>query len=82
MTCSEMACLIFGYWKRDPQSQEEKLLKQHIRDCDDCQRFIRSMGERFGNGESEVSCGEIPNELLEALSSLIQKEHIIFRCVR
>ena len=72
MTCTETADIIYKFCEERPSSQEERELRDHLGVCEKCRDFIEQLGKRFQLGDFNVSCGEIPNELIEALSRIMR----------
>lgn len=71
MTCNEAAHLIYQFCEQKP-AREARELRRHLQVCQKCRQFIEQLGERFRMGELNVSCGEIPDELIEALSRIMR----------
>lgn len=72
MTCDEAAELIYRFAETKPASEAQKEFQEHIRKCPACMKFIRQLAQKAGS-RFDVSCGEIPDALLEEFSVLMRK---------
>jgi hypothetical protein len=71
MTCKEAADLIYTFAETKPSSEAQKQFQTHIRKCPECIEFIRGLGKK-AETQFDVSCGEIPDTLLEEFSHLMK----------
>jgi hypothetical protein len=72
MTCNEAAELIYSFSETKPNSLAQKEFQEHIRKCPKCMAFIRDLAGK-ANARFDVSCGQIPETLLEEFSILMRK---------
>jgi len=72
MTCNEAAQLIYQFCENRPSSEEIREVRKHVGICQRCREFIEGLRKRFEIGDSNVSCGEIPDELIESLSRIMR----------
>ena len=72
MTCDEAAELIYRFAETKPSSEAQKEFQKHIQKCPACMKFIRGLAQRT-DSRFDVSCGQIPDVLLEEFSILMKK---------
>lgn len=80
MTCHEMAQVVYWYCKKKPSTKEEIQIHSLIRSSKQCQAFLIKMRRCYEKGELNMSYGEIPDELMEAITPLIRKASIPIAC--
>lgn len=73
MTCKEAAELIYSFAETKPTTSAQKEFQGHIRKCPPCMKFIRELGKK-ASSHFDVSCGEIPDVLLEEFSRLMRSQ--------
>jgi len=71
MTCKEAAELIYAFAETKPSTRAQKEFQDPVRKCPPCVAFIRKLGKQTQAG-FDVSCGEIPDPLLEEFSRLMR----------
>ncbi|MBI4115189.1 MAG: hypothetical protein HY447_01300 [Candidatus Omnitrophica bacterium] len=72
MTCNEAADLIYTFAETKPSSEAQRQFQSHVKKCKPCRDFITELGKKT-DAQFDVSCGEIPERLLEAFSRLMKE---------
>jgi len=73
MTCSEVVMLVYRFSESRPSSDKQRVFRDHLLHCVKCQEFLEKIGQRFGAGNFDVGCYEIPDELLDLISCTLRK---------
>ena len=78
MTCEEAAELIYRFAETKPSSPAQKEFQEHVQKCARCTEFLRKIAKQIDR-PFDISCGEIPTELFEKFSVLVQKNPDLLR---